>query len=85
MDFYHCPFCPFSDNDSSFLMNHVGLSHPETDDSPFIAKDDMEDHIPRNDGWTGARGAPSDRGYIECECGETGTAILQTFGLNHRS
>lgn len=86
MAFYHCPFCSFSDNDSSFLINHVGLSHPETDDSPFIAKDDVEENTPRsNDGWTGARDAPSDGGYIECECGETGRAMLQTSGLINRS
>ena len=85
MAFYHCPFCPFSDNDSSFLINHVGLSHPETDDSPFVAKDDVEEGSPRNDGWTGARDAPSDGGYIECECGETGRALLQMFGLNIKS
>ena len=85
MALYHCPFCPFSDNDSCFLINHVGLSHPETDDSPFIAKDDVEEGSPRNDRWTGARDAPSDAGYIECECGETGRAMLQTSGLNTRS
>ncbi|KAK7539083.1 peptidase family C78-domain-containing protein [Phyllosticta citricarpa] len=32
-----CPFCPFSDRDSYFLMLHVEELH--TDDSPFVARD----------------------------------------------
>ena len=75
MDLYHCPFCPFTDHDSLFLIQHVGQSHPENDDSPFIPKDDMDETLtrPSAEGMACTRGAPSDGGYIECECGETGT------------
>lgn len=79
MALYHCPFCPFSDDDSSFLINHVGISHAETEESPFIAKDYAENaqscRISEELATAGARGAPSDGGYIECECGETGRII----------
>lgn len=77
MAFYQCPFCPFSDDDSSFLINHVGLLHPETEESPFLVKDDVETMRTRRSSLevAGARGVPSGEDYIECECGETGRTV----------
>lgn len=72
--FYNCPFCAFGDDDSEFLVQHVGLAHPETDDSPFIVRE--HDRVRKNsvlsvEESAGSRGATSGDGYIECECGET--------------
>ena len=84
MVFYHCPFCPFSNDDSSFLIQHVGLSHPETDESPFLVKDDGEDTQGGcgSPGMEGTKGISSDGGYIECECGETGRQPVQISDIH---
>ena len=76
---YHCPFCPFSDQDSSFLIQHVELSHPENGDSPFIPEDDNNENLSRQnvEASFGARDTLSDGGYFECECGETGRIALR--------
>lgn len=72
---YNCPFCAFGDDDSQFLVQHVGLVHPETDVSPFIVRE--HGRAKRNSVMSieeesaGSRGATSGDGYIECECGET--------------
>lgn len=70
MALYHCPFCPFGDDDSQFLIQHVGLLHPESDDSPFIVK---EGGKPKRSSAASAkesdppRVAAAEDGYIECE------------------
>lgn len=74
-----CPFCPFSDHDSYFLLEHVELYHPEGGQSPFIAKEAAmrlvdEDY---DEEATSASDAPSEEEYIECECGES--VILREF------
>lgn len=63
-------------------MQHVGLVHPETGDSPFLVKDEGEKRKSVNSGGEGAgsRGATAGHGYIECECGET--VLLSDFS-NH--
>ena len=68
-----CPFCPFSDADSYFVVQHVELCHSETGHSPFVVKDD--DGTPDTLGTfaqdeAGVTGATSDDEYIDCECGE---------------
>ena len=81
MALHHCPFCPFSDYDSSFLIQHVELSHPEDDDdSPFISNNDTERNMPGEtaEELVGTTGAPSHGvSFIECECGETGTTVSE--------
>ena len=80
MALHHCPFCPFSDYDSSFLIQHVELSHPEDDDSPFTLKHDTERNLAGEIAGelVGVKGAPSDgASFIECECGETGTTTSE--------
>lgn len=76
---YHCPLCPFSDRDSSFLIQHVELSHPENDGSPFIPKDDTDEDLNRQsvEASVVAGHNPSEGGYLECECGETGRIALR--------
>ena len=78
---HHCPFCPFSDNDSSFLIQHVELSHPEYDDDlPCIPEYDTERNMTGEvaEKLVGVTGAPSDgASFIECECGETGTTASE--------
>ena len=67
---YNCPFCAFGDDDSQFLVQHVGLVHPESDDSPFIVKEHgrakSNSAVSIQDS-AGSRGATSGDGYIECE------------------
>ena len=61
-------------------MQHVGLVHPETDDSPFVVKDEAENKRKSAESvgaGAASRGATSDDGYIECECGET--VLLSEF------
>lgn len=73
MALYHCPFCPFGDDDSNFLMQHVGLVHPENDDSPFLVKDEPEKQrksMETHGEGSAPKAASSGDGYIECECGE---------------
>lgn len=76
MALHHCPFCPFSDYDSSFLIQHVELSHPEDgDDLSFVPKHDTERNLTAEiaEELVGVTGAPSNgASFIECECGETG-------------
>ena len=69
----NCPFCPFSDADSYFVIQHVELCHSETGNSPFVVKDD--DGIPNSSQElvqddAGATRATSEDNYIDCECGE---------------
>lgn len=60
-------------------MQHVGLVHPETEDSPFVVKDEGEKRksVDRVGEGAGSRGATAGDGYIECECGET--VLLSDF------
>ena len=69
----NCPFCPFADSCSYFLAQHVETYHPETDQSPSVARHFLEserlppdryhEDVPISDS--------SSEGYVECECGET--------------
>ena len=80
MSFYRCPFCPFADDNADILVQHVGLVHPETDTSPFLAKNTPEQErksMERVREGVGPRDAPSEDGFIECECGET--VLLSEF------
>lgn len=73
MALFHCPFCPFEDGNSEMLLQHVGLIHPETDDSPFIVKDSGRQKrrsVGEVKGGAKLRDTASEHGYIECECGE---------------
>ncbi len=60
-------------------MQHVGLVHPETGDSPFVVEDEGQKRRSMDSVREGARsrGATSGDGYIECECGET--VLLSDF------
>ena len=79
-----CPFCPFSDHEPYFLMQHVELCHPENGESPFMVKkgagrqapgiDDEEDSASTSDA------SSEDEEYIECECGES--VVLKEFGTH---
>ena len=82
-----CPFCPFSDHDSYFLMQHVELCHPENGESPFIAT--QAKVVPRpfpedGSGSASTTDVPSedDEEYVECphRCGE---AVTVTELPNH--
>ena len=80
MSFYRCPFCPYADDNSDVLVQHVGLVHPETDTSPFHVKNTSEQErksMGRVREGVGPRDAPSEDDYIECECGET--VLLSEF------
>ena len=75
-----CPFCPFSDHDSYFLMQHVELCHPENGESPFIASQEEVDLRPVPEAESGSASTtdvPSedDEEYVECphRCGEAVT------------
>ncbi|KAK8247655.1 peptidase family C78-domain-containing protein, partial [Phyllosticta capitalensis] len=61
-----CPFCPFSDRDSYFLMLHVEELH--TDDSPFVARDNNS--LPRAPSPT-SPGKQARRNSLPKEAGDT--------------
>lgn len=82
-----CPFCPFSDHDSYFLMQHVELCHPENGESPFIAKHGTVQPRPFSGGDSESASTtdvPSedDEEYVKCphRCGE---AVTITELSNH--
>lgn len=74
-----CPFCEFSDYDSSFLGQHVELCHPEDEDLPsnVMGGDggDSIDHSNQEDGQNTQCDSPNaeqERQYMDCPegCGE---------------
>ena len=76
-----CPFCPFSDHEPYFLMQHVELCHPENGESPFMVKEGTSRQAERVDSDNESRSTSDDSSddeeYIECECGES--VILKEF------
>ena len=80
MTLYHCPFCPFGDDDSEYLVQHVSLVHPENDDSTFFVNNHREQSSKSIEGireGPDSRQTTSGENYIECECGET--VLLSDF------
>lgn len=82
-----CPFCPFSDHDYYFVMQHVELCHPENGESPFIATQDTVDRRPfpeADSDSASTTDVPSedDEEYVQCprRCGE---AVTITELPNH--
>ncbi len=68
-----CPFCPFTDEDSYSIIEHVECCHPENGESPFVVKPEEEISRPEggNDEEATWSGVPSqDEDYFECHCGE---------------
>lgn len=68
-----CPFCPFTDYDHYYIMEHVECCHPEFGDSPFMVKNDDDKQFPAKEmdfDLVDASSAPSEEEYVECECGE---------------
>ena len=58
-----CPFCNFEDVEAAFLLQHINLLHPESEDAPYIVKNEQEQpHASQL-----MEGAHD---WIECECGE---------------
>ena len=82
-----CPFCSFSSSGYDNVMQHVGLYHPENDETPTVTWPDGEGggvalsaatlHVETRS----AKGLPAQSEYLECECGET--IALSDFD-NHR-
>ena len=75
-----CPFCPFSDHEPYFLMQHVELCHPENGESPFMVKEGVgrQPTSVEDDESTSTSDASSEEEeYIECECGES--VVLKEF------
>lgn len=68
-----CPFCPYSDSDCRYVVEHVEICHPEFGDSPFIVKSEEQTPLPiveQDEGPGQALDVPSAEEYVECECGE---------------
>ena len=64
----YCPFCPFENDDEFLLIQHVETVHPESGESPLMAKDSSW-----QEPWDEARssqGKNDEDDYIECLCGE---------------
>ena len=74
-----CPFCPFSDHEPYFLMQHVELCHPENGESPFVVKEGAGRKVVSNDDDSASTSDASsnEEEYIECECGES--VVLRDF------
>lgn len=68
-----CPFCPFSDHEPYFLMQHVELCHPENGESPFMVKEGVgrqATSVEDDESTSTSEASSEEEEYIECECGE---------------
>lgn len=70
-----CPFCSYTDFDSYAVIEHVECCHPETGESPFVARHDEE--FSRSDVGDNEKlvlafseNPSQDEEYFECDCGE---------------
>lgn len=75
-----CPFCPFSDHETYFLMQHVELCHPESGESPFMVKESagrQAESFNDVESTSTSDVSSEDEAYIECECGES--VVLKEF------
>lgn len=65
-----CPFCPFTDHDHYFLLQHVETIHPEGGrPSPFAVREELIHQVDQStEEVEGTRDTSSE--YTECQCGE---------------
>lgn len=75
-----CPFCPYSDDDYRYVIEHVECYHSEMGESPFAVKEEADKTMMVKDHYqTGAKAsdAISEDEYVECDCGEL--VVLSEF------
>lgn len=68
-----CPFCPYSDDEYLYVIEHVECCHSEVGESPFAVKEESDKTVMVKDDYqTGARASDAvfDDEYVECDCGE---------------
>ena len=63
-----CPFCSFEDPDSTLLLQHINLLHPEDENAPYLVAQEGQERQPEF--VPPSTATTPDVDWVECDCGE---------------